>query len=100
MAAQERGVSLWDAARQRLDEAMRKRGVNQSELARRLHVKPGTVNQWFRGKRPAQPKAEQLAGIPNALGISGHWLLTGDGTMDDQPEEAQRILGEIRRLLG
>lgn len=76
---------------------MKVRGVGPTELARRLEVRQGTVSAWF--TEGAEPKAGQLAGIPKALEISGHWLLANEGTMDDEPEEAQRVLGEIEKLL-
>lgn len=101
MAAQGgRAPSLWEGVRARLQKAMKARGVGVTELGRRLDVRQGTVSAWFdKKKKPAEPKAEQLAGIPRVLRISGHWLLTGEGAMDDAPGEAERLLGEIRRLL-
>lgn len=73
------------------------RRVGVTELARKLGVNQPTVTAWF--TKGAEAKATQIAAIPEALGISGHWLLTGEGSMEDSPEEAERLLGQIRRLL-
>ena len=73
--------------------------MTQSELARRLNVRQATISQWFNQEAPAQPKAEQLLRLPGVLEINGHWLLTGEGGMDDRPTEAQVILEGIRRIL-
>ena len=73
--------------------------MTQSELARRIGVRQATISQWFSENSPAQPKAEQMVKLPHALEVNGHWLLTGEGTMDDRPTEAQIVLEGIRRLL-
>jgi len=87
------------AFRHRLRQALTVRGITQSELARRVEVRQATISQWFSSDAPAQPKAEQLIKLPRALEVNGHWLLTGEGTMDDRPTEAQLILEGIRRIL-
>ncbi len=88
-----------EAFRDRLKRALMLRGVTQSELARRLNVRQATISQWFNQEAPAQPKTEQLLRLPRVLEINGHWLLTGEGGLDDRPTEAQVILEGIRRIL-
>lgn len=85
--------------RDRLRRALSLRGMTQSELARTIGVRQATISQWFSSESPAQPKAEQMIKLPGALGVNGHWLLTGEGTMDDRPTEAQMVLEGIRQLL-
>ena len=85
--------------RNRLRRALSLRGMTQSQLAKTIGVRQATVSQWFNGESPAQPRAEQIIKLPEALSINGHWLLTGEGTMDDKPTQAQVILEGIRQLL-
>ena len=54
--------------------------MSQSELAKRLGTKQSTVHGWV--KQGVPPTADLLAKVPAALGINGHWLLTGEGKMD------------------
>jgi transcriptional regulator with XRE-family HTH domain len=71
----------------RLLHAMSVRGTSQSELARRIGVKQGTIQKWTQG---SEPGAQLLSRVPGALNISGHWLLTGDGAME-APGERQDL---------
>jgi len=54
-----------------------------------LDVRQATISQWFNSDAPAQPKAEQILRLPGVLEVNGHWLLTGEGGIDDRPTEAQ-----------
>ena len=57
---------------------------NQKLFAERIGKGQGTVQPWLvDGGRQTSPDAEVLAEIVGVLGISGHWLLTGEG-----PKEA------------
>lgn len=47
----------------RLQQVLHELGVNQSELARRLDVKPQSVQGWLRGVTPRMDKLEKLAEI-------------------------------------
>lgn len=49
------------------------------ELARKAEIPRSTLETYLTGK--ADPKAERLAAICYATGVSGHWLLTGNGQM-------------------
>lgn len=49
-----------------------KRGLNQSDLARRLRIKVQSVQQWESGQ--TQPRANRLRAIAEALGCSVHAL--------------------------
>lgn len=69
------------AFRTRLAEAMRAKGLIQRDLATRLGVAESTITGWLR--YGALPDAEVLFDIPEALGISLDWLLTGRG--DQKP---------------
>ena len=52
-------------------------GITKNELARRVQAAGPTVIEWF--TKGALPDGEKLARLPEALGVNGHWLLTGDG---------------------
>lgn len=69
----------------RVRHAMVVAGLNQAELARRLHVAPATVSEWW--SRDAQPTSATVALMPQVLGVSGHWLLTGRG--GEAPPDAE-----------
>ena len=56
------------------------------------------VSKWISNTTP--PKPEHLTGIVEVLGISGHWLLTGEGTMHHAPELAVVTLGDIEKRIG
>lgn len=68
--------------------------MSQSALADLLGTRSSTVNGWV--KQGVPPTADLLAKVPAALGINGHWLLTGEGQMDPPKEavdlEAERSL--------
>ncbi len=57
----------------RIYEALR--GRPQKWLAEELGVTPAAVSEWVRGD--GFPSFEKLAQLPAVLGVSGHWLLTG-----------------------
>ncbi len=49
------------------------------KLAREANIPRSTLETYLTGK--AEPKASRLADICRVCGVSGHWLLTGDGDM-------------------
>ena len=55
---------------QALDALKKHYGVNDSEVARRINVSPGTVNTWVHRKRQGRPDAIRAAreAIPISLG--------------------------------
>ena len=61
---------------ERLIYALQVTGVSQSELARRIGIKQQSISQICSGKSARSRYTTQIA---EALGISSHWLATGDG---------------------
>lgn len=59
--------------------AMDQSGISQNELARRTGQSSQGVSDWF--AKGALPGGEALIRLPDALGVSGHWLITGEGSM-------------------
>lgn len=77
----------------RLREAMARRGMTQTELARRLDVRDATVSDWF--NRGTMPSGSVMVRLPHVLDMDGHWLLTGERPADGGG--ARRPLGEAER---
>lgn len=61
-------ISLRERIRQNLVSAMGKANVNQVQLAERLGISKGTVNNWARGNN--SPDVDMVPKICNVLGIS------------------------------
>src|SRR5438067_1354976 len=62
------------AFKDNLVAAMALRGIDQSELARRLNVSPSAVNQWCKGTTVPNPR--RIQSIARELQISEADLLT------------------------
>ena len=78
----------------RLDRALGKEP--RKAFAKRAGVSEPELSRWLSGAR--EPVAAHLRKLVSALGISGHWLLTGEGMMYDVPEGCRkddRTHGEI-----
>src|SRR5580704_1921295 len=79
----------------RIKETREARGMTASELARLVGVTPTAVWNWEKNSiTPRRPALEQIA---KALGVSIHFLLTGEGgTM--QVDET-RSVGTVASIL-
>ena len=60
----------------RLNFAIRKRGYNISQLARKMDVDRKTVDKWAKGR--TSPTTVHIARLCVVLGISADWLLFGE----------------------
>ena len=98
----------------RLCIALHRKGLSQRALAEALGgeeraASGSAVNAWFvHGKLP---EGKYMLKLPGLLGVSGHWLLTGEGPMEPKPgeidsyaeglreavEEVDQVLGRLRR---
>ena len=65
---------------ERLRQCLDDRGMSQADLARGLGVGVATVSEWF--TRGRVPNGDVMLRLPSTLGVSGHWLLTGEGPRD------------------
>lgn len=93
------------AVRKRLREAFERSGLNQEELARRCGASKAAVSDWFSPRKDVVPDGEKMARLPAALGISGHFLLTGEGASvpggDGSLKRAERAgAQEVLTVLG
>ena len=83
-----------DLFRDRLAEAMRERGSNQSALARKIGVDRSTISQLLKGRDARLPNAQVVGECAAALGVSADWLLG----LTDRPETAADILANSLSL--
>ena len=67
----------------RIQEARKRKGLTQKELAGRLGLSTGAIQQYELGTR--SPKAVQLGRIADALNCSVDWLM---GRTDDLGEKS------------
>lgn len=61
----------------RLRTAMERAGINQSELARRLGIRPQSVQGWVSGE--SEPRRHRIDQIARVLEVSPRWLRAGGG---------------------
>ena len=74
--------------RHRLSDAMARRKVTQSGLARDVGVDRSTISQLLAGDHLRLPNAQVVAECAHSLGVSGDWLLG----LTDLPEMAADLL--------
>lgn len=69
-----------------LKEFFKTQGISQYEIAARLNITQPAVNALLNGK----PFGKKTAKIwEQEFGISSIWLLTGDGTITNKPQDMQ-----------
>lgn len=69
-------ISAMDTIAKRISRARELKGLNQSELARRLSISPQAVQNWEAGK--SSPRGERIKETANILGITVEYLLFGE----------------------
>lgn len=83
-----------DTFGERLARAIAGRNMTQAQFADELGVPPPRVSEWITGKW--LPKGETIVETVAILNIDGHWLLTGDGTMDRRvPTRVEKLLADL-----
>lgn len=70
--------------RDRLQEAMRLRGLRAVDLVERTDIPKNTLSYYLSGK--SEPKADRLYALAVALNVSEAWLLGYDVSMDRTAE--------------
>ncbi|MCF0180522.1 MAG: helix-turn-helix domain-containing protein [Bacteroidales bacterium] len=65
----------------RLQQVLQELNINQSELGRRLGVKPQSVQGWLKGVMPRMDKLEKLAEISQH---PVHWFFMEEETLGDK----------------
>lgn len=83
---------------ERIKAARKAAGLKQAELAERLGLKTNTVTSYETGVRV--PSDAVILSICRELGVSEHWLRTGEGSMLVELSEQKKIaafLGDLMR---
>lgn len=80
--------------RDRLKQAMDRRGSNQSALARAAGVDRSTISQLLTGTSARLPNAHVVGECATALGVSADWLLG----LSNRPENAADLLAATMAL--
>ena len=80
--------------RERLLSVMAARGLNQSAFARSTGLDRSTLAQLLNDSSPRLPRAETLAAIATACGVSVDWLLG----LSQREQRGVESLGEILRI--
>lgn len=84
---------------QRIKHVREAMGLTQADLAQLIQARGATVSDWERDVQ--QPLADSLTALVGALGISGHWLLTGEGAVEYvEPGKAERDCQKLLAVLG
>ena len=65
----------------RLQQVLQELNINQSELVRRLGVKPQSVQGWLKGVMPRMDKLEKLAELSQH---PVHWFFMEEETLGDK----------------
>ena len=73
---------------QRIRDCMRKSGISQQQLAKRLGVYPSAVQKWLADDN--QPTDEYLIAMAEIFGVEPTWLDWGKFVLTDQTEEIAR----------
>lgn len=84
---------------QRIQEARKKAGYTQKELAEKIGVVTGTIQQYELGKR--QPRIEQIQAIAAALGCDPYSLYSWDqatAALEERINARDRINAALGRL--
>jgi transcriptional regulator with XRE-family HTH domain len=84
----------------RLRELLEQRGLNQTHAAERAGIPLATLNKWIhQGDKAANPSAENLVALKEALNVSIDWLLTGDGLREPFPLFVNDVLKRLTQWL-
>ena len=75
--------------------------LTQEELARRLGIKLGTVQNWENDH--SEPRANKLQMMSGMLNVSMRWLLTGEGEGVEPPSaptgtDLNKALADLARM--
>src|SRR5262245_3628852 len=66
-----------DRIKDRIKTAMRRAGLTQSELAKRIGLSQAAVSGWVKGKK--MPTTENIKAMAKALDATPQWLAYGEG---------------------
>ena len=79
----------------RLEHAMKLRGIKQIELSARTGLAPGTISNYVQGKYKA--KGENLRKLSEALNVNGAWLEGYDAPIEIQRNSRLSLGGDLEQ---
>ena len=84
----------------RIEEALRLRGIKQVELMEKTGISKSSINHWI--KQRYQPKQEPLYKMAKVLDVSELWLAGYNVPMERAPEQikADKLATLIHQLRG
>ena len=84
----------------RIRAARLRADLNQSEMARRLGIKPQAVQSWERDKKPVTPKPARIPSIARVLGVTESYLYDTEAAASGKPDPDQFGVGTpVKQLL-
>lgn len=81
----------------RISQVLTENGWSQSDLARRIGVRPQSVQFWVSGK--TAPSGTNLSALASVSGYPEHWFLMDDISGRNQPGRALQQKNMIHILL-
>ena len=81
----------------RLQALMSEKGINETELARRVDISQSSVNDWLNPKKLAVPFSDVLARLAQVLDVSTDWLLLNRGSRRGGAPPAGEAYADGRR---
>lgn len=75
----------------RIEQARLAKGLNVTQLSRRIAVKPTTLKNWEADR--SEPRANKMAMVAGVLGVSVQWLLEGG---EELPSYEEQLPGSVR----
>ena len=86
-----------NALNERLSHVIRKRGIKQVELAKKINVAAASLSQFISGAR--NPSDRTISDICRVLSINEQWLRNGEGAMErETPDSYTAELAEHYQL--
>lgn len=78
---------LREEMHRRLMLARQRSGLTNADIARALDAAESSVGVWFNPEKMSLPEGIKMLQLPQIFGVSGHWLLTGEGGMTNPLEQ-------------
>lgn len=91
---------LSESSRERLKKVIELRGTNYYQITKHFGYAPSTITNWLSGK-VEKPDRTKINAVCQYLGISLHWLLTGenDTAADNQVKESANIEDLVKECI-
>ncbi len=81
----------------RVAAARENTGMTQAVLAKRLGVRVSTMRDWEDDL--SEPRANRLSHLAGLLNVSMMWLINGEGTGIDGPDDNPSLSADMRETL-